>query len=122
MKSVYLAGPIFQTDDPRSWRAHATMLLPKGWKAINPLDLELDIKFPSKLVEVDLAAIESCDAVLVRAENASWGTAMEVFYAYRLDIPVLAWPCFLDRSPWLSAHVTDFYSTLKEAVQGLENV
>ncbi len=123
MKKVYLAGPIFGVQDPASWRKEAIRLLPKGWQAVNPLDLEVSIDRPTHLVQTDLDALARCDAVLVRAEEPSYGTAMELFHASRtLDIPVIAWPCHGERSPWLTVHVSEFFNTLKEAVGALAHV
>lgn len=121
MKKVYLAGPIFQCEDPMSWRYYAAEHLPAGWQAVDPLLFEVDEKLPTKLVAEDLRQMTACNAVLVRAEQASWGTAMEIFHAHQRGMPVLAWPCFLERSPWLTAHVTEFFGTLKEAVAGLKH-
>jgi len=120
MKKVYLAGPIFGIEDPKSWRKWAANHLPKDWEAVDPILFELNTALPDALVAEDLRQIAQCQAVVVRAEQASWGTAMEIFFAYRAGIPVLAFPCFLDRAPWLTAHVTEFFGSMKEAIAGLE--
>lgn len=122
MKKVYLGGPIYGVADPRSWRAVASVYLPKGWQIVDPTVFEVAHLTCEQLVKLDLHHLKQCNALLVRAEQASWGTAMEIFYAHQQGIPVLAWPCYLERAPWLTAHVTEFFSTLEDAMQGLAHV
>lgn len=97
-------------------------LLPDEWKAINPLDFEVTGLEPHELVRLDYSYIQQCQAVIARVNNATWGTAMEIAYAKRLDIPVLAWSSQKIESPWLLAHVTKHFLTLREACAELQHV
>jgi nucleoside 2-deoxyribosyltransferase len=121
MKKVYLSGAIFQAADSKSWRQIASARLPKGWEAVDPTAFEVGHLTCTELVKLDLQQLDACNAVIVRADQPSWGTAMEIFYAQQKGVPVLAWPCFLERAPWLTAHVTEFFGSLNEAVEGLKN-
>lgn len=121
MKKVYLSGPIFQIEDPKSWRLFAADQLPKGWKAIDPTKFNIDKLTCTELVKQDLEQLNQCQAVIAKTDLASWGTAIEIAHAYNNGIPVLAWPCFLERAPWLTAHVTEFFGSLQDAIAGLKN-
>ena len=62
-------------------------------------------------------------AVLVSISIPSWGTAMEVFYAHSLGIPVIGWnPEEKPFGPWLKVHCkyifSDFYN-IKLVLQNL---
>ena len=126
---VYLAGAIHGVEDPITWRQDVTYLLPTGWEAVDPMQIELFVENEDadenarKVVEVDLAAIRECDAVLVSIGIPSWGTAMEVFYAHSLGIPVIGWnPEEKPFGPWLKVHCkyifSDFYN-IKLVLQNL---
>jgi nucleoside 2-deoxyribosyltransferase len=110
---VYLAGAIWEAKDPVSWRRAVTDQLPAGWEAIDPTQIELFVENEHadenarRVVETDLEAIRSCDAVIAMISQPSWGTAMEIFYAHCLGIPVLGWnphPAGKKVGPWVKFH------------------
>lgn len=122
MKRLYLAGPIFNVADPRSWRRDVANALPPGWTAVDPLDLE-DLSAGSsahEIVHADLAAIETCDVVLAKAVEPSWGTAMEIRFAFDHEISVICWRPGRDSletvSPWLQYHCRLITSCFKEVL------
>jgi nucleoside 2-deoxyribosyltransferase len=127
MKRVYLGGPIHGIKDPYTWRRNVEEQLPVGWEAVTPLQVEANIDDANArlLVETDLAAIDNCHAVLAHVDQASWGTAMEIFYAFTMGIPVIGWHPMLrvvDMSPWLRAHCTMLVSDFKSINGYLEKI
>lgn len=125
MKKVYLAGPISNDPDPLSWRQECRRLFPaEYWKVCNPLDIEVNIDDPIALTEADLRIISTCQVVLAKVDNPSWGTAMELFYASQLHIPAVGWLSDMsaERSPWLIRHICQFESTLEFAVRTARQV
>ncbi len=127
---VYLAGAIWGVKDPATWRRDVTAQLPEGWEAINPMDLELFVDNedanPELVVERDLHAIEECDAVLALITQPSWGTAMEVFFAHEMGIPVIGWnprPDGRPVGPWLRVHtraLTNDFAAVKLFLETLQ--
>jgi nucleoside 2-deoxyribosyltransferase len=121
--SVYLAGPI--TGLPyrgKVWRDSATPLL-SPLVVVNPLLIEVDLSKPEELVAADLIAVAACDVVLVRADEPSWGTAMEIWHAHELKIPVVAWTNGVEAhrlSPWLRYCAAEFHARLPEAVDSIK--
>lgn len=125
---VYLAGPIFGCTEQecRAWRREATRLLAEaGHQTLDPMrrdyrGLEAEV-CPAVLVNDDLHDIYRADALLVNAERASWGTAMELAYATRRagEPPkIVAFGALDPASPWLRAHAT-LCPTLFAAVEAL---
>lgn len=125
MKTVYLAGPIFGKSDGEcmTWRNRANSLL--GIHDIGCIDpmfrdyrgIEEDAV--EEIIAQDKAWIEQCSLVLVNANEPSWGTAMECFYAISLGKRVIAFTNAAAISPWLRCHTTAIFGTLEEAVGGI---
>lgn len=122
MKLVYLCGAIADSPNPHTWRENAGKLLPEGWRALNPFDYETKIISHRALVALDYGLILQSSAVLVRVNAPSWGSGMEIAFAHAHDIPILAFPNRQPRSRWLDAHVSEFYSTLLEAIEALKEI
>jgi nucleoside 2-deoxyribosyltransferase len=124
IKRVYLAGAIYGQADPGGWRDTVSHSLPAPWKAVNPLDLEVDIEKPSEVVDTDLAAILGCKAVIAKVDEPSWGTGMELFFAKRLGLPVIGWTVGKHNgaSPWLIHHTSCLVPTLPAAISFLTRV
>jgi hypothetical protein len=77
-------------DRGSDWRAEATSrLLPLV--AENPLLLEIGSGTPEAIVRCDVAAICRSSVVLAYVGIPSWGTAMELWQAKQLGVPVVAW-------------------------------
>jgi nucleoside 2-deoxyribosyltransferase len=102
--SVYLAGRVTGLGDRGgAWRDEAARLL-DPIPVLDPLRLELPSHRPQDIVRTDVAAIASSAAVLAYVGRESWGTAMELWVAKQLQVPVFAWvePGFDGPlSPWL---------------------
>lgn len=126
---IYLAGAIWGVVDPITWRRKLTSQLPEGWEVIDPTQIELfvdnevDYESAQKLVSGDLRAIESCDVMLALLNTPSWGTAMEIFYANQLGIPVIGWnPEGKPVGPWLVVHCEDILSNFEDIKLFLQNL
>jgi nucleoside 2-deoxyribosyltransferase len=126
---VYLAGPIRNVADPISWRRKLATKMPEGWEVVDPTKIELFIdnedseEAIERLVKGDLDAIKSCDAVLALIDMPSWGTAMEIFYAHSLMIPIVAWnPTEKSVGPWLKFHCTIIVPRFEDIKLFLQNL
>lgn len=74
------------------------------------------------IVQGDLEDIEAANVFLVNAVRPSWGTAMEIVYAYQQGKRIHA---FADHnkpiSPWLRFHCTFIHPTIEVAVIAINN-
>ena len=85
--------------------------------------MEVWMGTPARLVRSVLLQLGNVVAVLVSISIPSWGTAMEIFYAHSLGIPVIGWnPEEKPFGPWLKVHCkyifSDFYN-IKLVLQNL---
>lgn len=126
--NVYLCGPINQQSDEEcsAWRFLAAKRL-ESHRILNPMDRDyrgLEGQFYKDIVSLDLRDIDESDCLLVNAGRASWGTAMEVFYAARAGKAVIAFtPAATESiSPWLRCHCTAIYWSLEEACNAINNL
>jgi nucleoside 2-deoxyribosyltransferase len=116
---IYLAGPIFgcSDEDAKGWRTVVKELLGAS-NVLDPMDRDyrgVEDANGQKLVEDDLRDIAQCAALLVKANEPSWGTAMELVYARQMGKPVVAFNTSRRVSPWLRYHASVHY-TLKDAL------
>lgn len=114
---IYLAGPIFgrSDDDCRAWRKRAASFFTPLHEICDPMDRDfrgLEVGNESEIVKSDLAAIAECDALLVNANEPSWGTAMEIVYAKQRGLFVSSWCGRAPVSPWLRHHSDAVSATL----------
>jgi nucleoside 2-deoxyribosyltransferase len=117
---VYLCGGINGLPDSecKDWRVAASRLL--NCSTIDPMRRDYRGQEDAawrEIVEGDLNDIVASDIVLVNATRPSWGTAMEVAYAYKYGKPVIAFTWDSTVSPWLKYHATNITETLKEATK-----
>jgi hypothetical protein len=127
LSSVYLTGGNADLHlDPHAgstsyqpdWRSFAlTKLQRYGFKVVNPLEFAWSepslaeeviplLEFNENVdhrVQRSLELIDQCDAVLANLNRASYGTPMEIFYAYNRGkvVTVVGQPPF---SPWVLSH------------------
>ena len=123
-KLIYLAGPITGVgDDARGWRSNAIPMLEEhGFTAIDPLVVEAATITPAAVVQLDYAWISKSVGIIARVDRPSWGTAMELVYAFNQGIPVVAWGDVPHVSPWLLHHITTLKPTLVEAIEHLREI
>lgn len=108
--TVYLAGAMQNCPDSvcKDWRTLAKDLL-APLPTLDPMDRDyrdrLDIAF-REVVEGDKADIDKAHALLVNAERPSWGTAMEIMYAFMRDKMIVSFGAGPNPSPWLRYHTS----------------
>lgn len=111
MKNVYLCGGINGLSDADcvDWRELAKGLLTAG--TVDPMRRDyrgVEDSNVDQIVELDLADIDVCSHILVNAERPSWGTAMEIVYAYLRGKKIVAF-CSGRVSPWLRYHCAHIF-------------
>ncbi len=116
---TYLCGGINGLSDSQcsDWRDVARRTL--NTDTLDPMRRDYrgrEGNFVNDIVEGDLQDIEDSDFVLVNATRPSWGTAMEIVYAYDLDKYIVAFVGdTAGVSPWLQFHCK-IARTIEEAV------
>ena len=117
---IYLAGPIngCTDDEANNWRDIAKARLGAD-NCLDPMRRDFRGREDDCVDEIvwgDLDDIDESDVVLANCWQPSWGTGMEIRYAFaegKLVIAVL--PPGTRVSPWLAYHATIFFS-LDEAL------
>lgn len=89
---VYLAGGIFQLDDAAatSWREYVKQQLAEQCEFLDPMRRDYrgrEGDFAAEIVNGDKHDIRHSDIILAMAVRPSWGTAMEIEYAYERRYP-----------------------------------
>jgi nucleoside 2-deoxyribosyltransferase len=78
--------------------------------------------FVQDIVTLDKKDIESCDAVLANVNAPSWGTAMEIAYAWAIGKRVFGFATHASAptiSPWLRVHCRGVFDSLGHAVDAI---
>lgn len=124
LELVYLAGPIFATDDAEcvEWRKEATTLLGVG-RVVDPMRRDYRGKEDQKWVQIvplDLADIDRSRIVLANVARPTWGTAMEIREAWLRKKRIVGFGAPERVSPWLLYHVNELFPTLAEAVEAIQ--
>jgi nucleoside 2-deoxyribosyltransferase len=118
---VYLAGGIngCTDDEAVNWREWVKERL-GAENCIDPMRRDYrgrEDQCADEIVEGDKADIRESRAVLANCWRVSWGTAMEILFAFERGIPVIAVvPADAVVSPWLRYHTLSVVSTLEEAL------
>lgn len=123
MSVVYLAGPINGCTDAEAndWRTYMKQRLTLvGVDTLDPMRRDYrgrEDESVSEIVELDKDDVDACDVFVANCPHPSYGTAMEVFYAWQAGKPVVVvHPGDKPVSPWVRYHSTVIVSTLREAV------
>lgn len=118
---IYLAGPINGCSDVEcsDWRAFVTRQLPDD-RIIDPMRRDYrgkELSSVNEIVVLDKIDVANCDVFFANCPKPSVGTSMEIFYAHTLNKPiVIVVPENTTPSPWLIYHSTKIFTSLKEAV------
>lgn len=125
---IYLAGPVFNTsDEDQKWRQYVKKeILAKGFEVIDPLELRdyrgLEEEKMVEIVEKDLKDLKKSDILLIYAPKPSWGTAMEIVYAYLQSKQIITVAPEKEISPWLKYHTDILVSSFEELLEVLEKI
>lgn len=122
-KRVYLCGGINGLTDAQAkdWREVAKELLAvAGYENLDPMrrdyrGREGEPGIPFEIVNGDLVDIKQCKFLIVNASRPSWGTAMELMWAYGKGKRIVAFGAGDKPSPWLKFHCV-LVGTVEEAV------
>ena len=112
---TYLAGPIngCTDDEANNWRDLAKKRLGDE-NCLDPMRRDyrgIEDESVNEIVHGDLTDIENSYVMLANCWQVSWGTAMEIRYAYDIGLRVIAvLPPDTRVSPWLRYHAEIFYS------------
>ncbi len=122
---VYLAGPIYEQDDTCiRWRkAAAKILQSKNIMHLKPTDAdyrgrETDKFIPETIVRRDKRDIMTCDTILAKCDFPSYGTAMEIMFAWSLQKQIIV--VTNSYSPWIRYHASHIFSTVEEALDNMQ--
>lgn len=125
VRLAYLAGPIYEQDDTCiRWRkATASLLRKKNIMSLSPTDAdyrgrETIAGMPKRIVESDKKNIMYCDTLLAKCDHPSYGTAMEVYFAWSLRKKVIV--VTNSYSPWIRYHADHIFPTIEEAVNNMQ--
>jgi hypothetical protein len=129
--SIYLTGGTIDSQDvvalgpEADWRSLAmTKLAHYGMRVVNPLEFAWTVEDTigqdlndglNIRVQRSLELIDQCDAVLANLNRSSYGTAMEIFYAYRRGkvVTVVGQSPF---SPWVLSHSQARFGDIERAL------
>lgn len=116
---VYLCGGIngLSDSDCTDWREYAKTRLLHG--TLDPMRRDYrgkEDESVSEIVKGDLDDIAECPTILVNATRPSWGTAMEIVYAFGLGKRIICWTGDARISPWLRYHSTVLFPSLDECI------
>lgn len=118
---TYLCGGIngLNDSDCRDWREVAKALLITD--TLDPMRRDYrgcEDDAVEDLVHGDLKDIADSTFILVNAVRPSWGTAMEIVYAFQQGKRISAFVGMSRVSPWLRYHAF-VYSKIEEAVSAI---
>jgi nucleoside 2-deoxyribosyltransferase len=120
LKTLYLCGPINGCTDAEAndWRTAVKALWPGD--CLDPMRRDYrgrEAESVREIVELDKIDVTRADAVLVSCDKPSWGTAMEVIYAWMIGKPVVVvCPSGMSISPWLRYHSHAIVHSYEDAV------
>jgi nucleoside 2-deoxyribosyltransferase len=118
---TYLCGGIngLNDSDCRDWREVAKALLKT--ETLDPMRRDYRGKEDDSVEDIvagDLVDIAQSDFILVNATRPSWGTAMEIVYAFQQGKRITAFVGGAKVSPWLRYHAF-VWQTVEEAVSSI---
>lgn len=124
MDTLYLCGAINGCTDSeaKDWRERVKSELGRHYTILDPMRRDyrgVEDDSVTAIVQGDITDIKASDVVLVAADRPSWGTAMELFFAFTQGKYTVV-VCGAERvSPWLRFHASNLFWTLDAAVAHL---
>jgi len=126
MTKIYLAGKIGgQRKLAENWRRCLIEKYGKRYTFLNPLERDngresTPEEFQTK-VDGDKKEIEQSKIVVVYInEGPSWGTAMEIMYAFIKRKAIFVVSREKQKSPWVLCHVTKIFKTFNECFKFID--
>ena len=116
---VYLCGGINALTDSQCNDRREYAIANLKCETLNPMRRDYRGREDEAYAEIiagDKRDILASSAMLVNATRPSWGTAMEILFAYERKILVFAFTGDSKISPWLRYHATKLFRTEEEAV------
>lgn len=130
LSSIYLTGDTIEAQElvgqmaSPDWRSMAmTKLQRYGVQVVNPLELtwsgidspEIISEGSESRIRRALELIDQCDALLANLNRSSYGTAMEMFYAFRRGkfVTVVGQSPY---SPWVLSHSQARFCDINDAI------
>jgi len=127
VKTIYLCGGIkdLSSQEQNKWRDNTTKILFPRFNILNPMRRNFrDNEFQSQneICSLDKEDIINSDILLVNATKPSWGTAMEIMFAFSKHKIVI---CFTggeykEISPWVGFHSTRICKTLDDGIKYIQ--
>ena len=118
--TLYLAGPINGCTDEQAndWRTYVKDKY-EG-PTLDPMRRDYrgrQDESVKEIVELDKVDVEMCDVFMANCPHPSYGTAMEIFYAWQARKPVIViHPADKPVSPWIRYHSDAVVKTLDDAI------
>lgn len=122
----YLAGGIngLTDDQATTWRERMKELSPEvEW--LDPMRRDYRGREDESVNEIvlgDYVDIDSSDFVIANCVRPSWGTGMEIHYAFMVKPAVAIVSAGQPVSPWLRYHTTLVVNTLEEAAEWVRSL
>lgn len=116
LPKVYLAGHYYE----KEYRRYVVKKYSSYFKLILPIDIDYK-KYPTLVVSHDKKQLRRCDIVVVFLRKPTFGTIMEIMYAYMKKKPVY----FVNPNQkyindiWIKSHVKRSFLSLDECFQFL---
>ena len=117
---IYLSGPVEKAENPESWRDE----LIREYSYFNfyhptkahEFTLPLDEAEKYMMVMTQLRQINLSDILLVRYyKEETWGTPVEMFWAYTCGVPVVVWNA--SNSDEIPAYVSVFADGIDASIE-----
>lgn len=127
MTTIYLCGAINGKTDEQcnTWRDQAKRLL-ADFNILDPMRRDYRGKenvFAHEIIEADKDDIDMSEGLLVYFDSPSFGTAMEIFYAYGQGLQIVAVNASgVPHSPWVEVHSHAVVTDLAEGCKILRGM
>jgi len=127
-KTIYLAGGIkdLSLKEQTEWRNETIKQLYPRFNILNPMRRNFrnnEFQSQNEIVSLDKDDIIKSDILLVNGTKPSWGTAMEIMFAFIKHKIIITFTGkkFKETSPWVAFHSTRICETMDEAIKYIQN-